>query len=123
MAPPDGGQPVTGDGSDVVGITQRELLLEMRAGLEKLNEKVDLIAKDQALGVERRANMQRSADSIFNRLDQHDRELDDLRRWRDRADGAMVLARWALGASLISLVAVVMQVVATIAKAMNPSLP
>ena len=35
----------------------------------------------------------------------------------------MVLARWALGASLVSLVVVVMQVVATIAKAVNPSLP
>ena len=45
------------------------------------------------------------------------------RRWRDRADGAMVLARWALGASLISLTAVVLQVVAAVAKAMNPSLP
>ena len=64
---------MTGDGSDVVGITQRE--------------------------------------------------LDDLRRWRDGADGAMVLARWALGASLISLTAVVLQVVAAIAKAMDPSLP
>jgi hypothetical protein len=42
--------------------------------------------------------MQRSADDIVSRLDQHDRDLDDLRRWRDRADGAMVLARWALGA-------------------------
>jgi len=67
--------------------------------------------------------MQRSADSIYARLDGHDRELDDLRRWRDRADGAMVLARWALGASLISLIAVVLQVVAAVAKAMNPSLP
>jgi hypothetical protein len=26
--------------------------------------------------------------------------------WQNRADGAMVLARWALGASLVSLVAV-----------------
>jgi hypothetical protein len=122
-APPDDWQPVTGDGSDVVGITQRELLLEMRSDLKNLTTTVDSIAKDQALGAERRANMQRSADSIFLRLDAHDRELDDLRRWRDRADGAMVLARWALGASLISLIAVVLQVVAAVAKAMNPSLP
>jgi hypothetical protein len=84
----------------------------MRSDLKNLTTTVDSIAKDQALGAERRANMQRSADSIFLRLDAHDRELDDLRRWRDRADGAMVLARWALGASLISLTAVVLQVVA-----------
>ena len=114
---------MTGDGSDAVGITQRELLLEIRSDLKSLTATVDSIAKDQALGAERRANMQRSADSIVLRLDAHDRELDDLCPWRDRADGAMVLARWALGASLISLIAVVLQVVAAVAKAMNPSLP
>ena len=114
---------MVGDGSDVVGITQRELLLEMRSDLKNLTTTVDSIAKDQALGAERRANMQRSADSIFLRLDAHDRELDDLRRWRDRADGAMVLARWALGASLVSLVAVALQVLATVGRAMNGGIP
>ncbi|MFI5041493.1 MAG: hypothetical protein ACHQNA_06540 [Acidimicrobiales bacterium] len=107
----------------MVGITQRELLLEMRSDLKNLTATVDSIAKDQALGAERRANMQRSADSIYARLDGHDRDLDRMQAWQNRADGAMVLARWALGASLISLIAVVLQVVAAIAKAMNPSLP
>lgn len=114
---------MTGDGSDVVGISQRELLMEMRGDIKELKVTVDVIAKDQALGVERRANMQRSADSIYARLDEHDRALDDLRRWRDRADGAMVLARWALGASLISLIAVGIEVASSIAKAIDPSLP
>ena len=111
------------DDPGVTGLTQRDLLMEMREDIKGLKATVDAIARDQALGVERRANMQRSADGILSRLDQHDRELDDLRRWRDRADGAMVLARWALGASLVSLVVVAMQVVASVAKAMNPSLP
>ena len=97
--------------------------MEMREDIKGLKASVDAIAKDQALGVERRASMQRSADNIFTRLDQHDRELDDLRRWRDRADGAMVLARWALGASLISLVAVALQVLATVGRAMNGGIP
>ena len=119
MAPPDG----AAVSDDAMGLTQRELLMEMREDIKGLKTTVDAIARDQALGVERRASMQRSADSIYDRLDQHERELDDLRRWRDRADGAMVLARWALGASLISLVAVVMQIVASIAKAINPALP
>ena len=129
---------MTGDGSDVVGITQRELLLEMRADLKGLTATVEAIAKDQALGIERRASMQRTSDNIHLRLDAHERELDalsrlqlpermtdlgELRRWRDRADGAMVLARWALGASLVSLVAVVLQLAATVAKVVNPSLP
>ena len=119
MAPPDGA--VVTD--DAMGLTQRELLMEMREDIKGLKATVDAIAKDQALGVERRASMQRSADSIFTRLDQHERELDDLRRWRDRADGAMVLARWALGASLVSLVAVALQVLATVGHAMNGGIP
>lgn len=102
------------DGSEMIGITQRELLLEMRSDLKVLNAAVEAIAKDQALGVERRTHMQRSSDSMTGRLDQHDKELDDLRRWRDRADGAMVLARWALGASLVSLVAVSVQFIRAI---------
>lgn len=119
MAPPDG----AAVSDDAMGLTQRELLMEMREDIRGLKAIVDVIARDQALGVERGASMQRSADSIFARLDQHEGELDDLRRWRDRADGAMVLARWALGASLVSLVVVVMQIVASIAKAINPALP
>ena len=43
---------------------------------------------------------------IYARLDGHDRDLDRMLAWQNRADGAMVLARWALGASLVSLVAV-----------------
>lgn len=105
---------MSGDGSDVVGITQREMLLEMRSDLRALKESVEGIAKDQALSVERRANMQRTAESIAVRLDGHDRDIDELRRWRDRADGAMVLARWALGASLVSLVAVAVQLVSAL---------
>jgi hypothetical protein len=114
---------MAGDGSDVVGITQREMLLEMRSDLKTLREAVDGIAKDQAMSVERRANMQRTAETLHARLDAHDRELDDLRRWRDRADGAMVLARWALGASLVSLVAVCIQLATSLAKTVNPALP
>jgi hypothetical protein len=35
----------------------------------------------------------------------------------------MVLARWALGASLVSLVAVALQVLATVGRAMNGGVP
>ena len=114
---------MTGDGSDVVGITQRELLLEMRADLKNLTTTVEAIAKDQALGVERRSHMQRTSDQIHARLEQHDRDIDELRRWRDRADGAMVLARWALGASLLSLIAVAAQIASSVARTINLTLP
>jgi hypothetical protein len=114
---------MSGDEPGVIAITQRELLMQMREDIRGLRASVDAIARDQALGVERRAAMQRSADSIYARLDAHDRDLDRMQAWQNRADGAMVLARWALGASLVSLVAVGMQLVAALAKAVNPSLP
>jgi len=114
---------MSGDDPGVTGLTQRDLLLEMREDIRGLKASVDAIAQDQALGVERRASMQRSADSIYDRLDGHDRDLDRMLAWQNRADGALVLARWALGASLVSLVVVAMQVVAALAKTVNPSLP
>jgi hypothetical protein len=113
---------MSADEPGVIEITQRQLLFEMREDIRWLKATVDAIARDQALRVERRANM-RSADSIVSRLDQHDRELDDLRRWRDRADGAMVLARWALGASLVSLVTVALQVLDTVGHAVSGGIP
>jgi hypothetical protein len=111
------------DDSGVTGLTQRDLLMEMREGIDGLKATVDAIAKHQALGVERRAGMQRSADSIYARLDRHDRDLDRMLAWPNRADGAMVLARWALGASLVSLVAVAVQVLAAGGHAMNGGIP
>ncbi len=108
---------------DDAGLTQRELLMEVREDIRGLRAAVDAIARDQAAGVERRAAMQRSADSIFDRLDGHDRDLDRMLAWQNRADGALVLARWALGASLVSLVAVALQVLAVVGHAINGGLP
>jgi hypothetical protein len=114
---------MSGDEPGVIAITQRELLLELREDIRGLKATVDAIARDQALGVERRASMQRSADSIYARLDAHDRDLDRMQAWQNRADGAMVLARWALGASLVSLVAVALEVLAAVGHAMNAGIP
>ena len=108
---------------DAMGLTQRELLMEMREDIKGLKATVDVIAKDQALGVERWAAMQRSADSIYERLDGHDGDLDRMLAWQNRADGALVLARWALGAPLVSLIAVALQVLAAVGHAMNGALP
>lgn len=105
---------MTGDGSDVVGITQRELLLEMRSDLKALADAVDSLAKDAALNVERRMTSQRLSDAMSSEISNLSRDVGELRRWRDRADGAMVLARWALGASLVSLVAVAIQLISAL---------
>jgi hypothetical protein len=87
MAPPDG----AAAGDDAVGVTQRELLMEMREDIKGLKTTVDAIASDQA-GVERRASMQRPADSIYARVDGHDRDLDRMLAWRNRVDGGAVEA-------------------------------
>ena len=119
MAPPDG----AAVSDDAMGLTQRELLMEMREDIKGLKATVDAIAKDQALGVERRAACSGAPTRIYARLDGHDRDLDRMLAWQNRADGALVLARWALGASLVSLVAVALQVLATVGRAMNGGIP
>jgi hypothetical protein len=55
--------------------------------------------------------------------DRRDRDLDQMQAWQNRADGAMVLARWALGASLVSLAAVALQVLATVGHAVKGGIP
>lgn len=48
-----------GDEPGVTGITQRELLTEMRDDIRALRSAVDAVARDQALSIERPASMQR----------------------------------------------------------------
>ena len=100
--------------SDGSGLSQRELLMEMREDIRSLKASVEDIARDQAAGVERRESMRRVADSFSTTLDSHGKRIDALEQWRDRADGAVTLARWALGASLVSLVGVVADILRSI---------
>ena len=97
-----------------MGLSQRDLLLEMRDDIKALAAKVDAIVRDQATAAERNTNMQVHCAAVHARINLRDRdqdiEMDDMRQWRDRADGALLLARWALGASLISLAAVILQI-------------
>ncbi len=113
---------MSGDGSDVVGITQRELLMEVRDDVRALRAAVEAVARDQALSVERRAGMQRTADGMTARLDTGERAILDLQRWRDEAAGAMKLARWAFGTSLVATVLIILQIVAQAARLADPRL-
>lgn len=61
--------------------------------------------------------MQRVADTITARLDSHEKAILDLQRWRDEAAGAIRLARWALGASLVASALMVLQIAALISHA------
>jgi hypothetical protein len=106
---------------DEPGVTQRELLMEMRDDIRALRSAVASVARDQTLSVERRASMQRVADTITARLDSHEKAILDLQRWRDEAAGAIRLARWALGASLVASALMVLQIAALISHAVNPA--
>ena len=112
-----------GDEPGLTGITPRELLLELRDDVRALRSAVDAVARDQALSVERRASMQRVADSITARLDSHEKAILALQRWRDEAAGAIRLARWALGASLLAWVLIVLQIAALVSHAVNSAVP
>ena len=57
------------------------------------------------------------------RLDSHEKAILDLQRWRDEAAGAIRLARWALGASLVASVLMVVQIAALISHVVNPAVP
>ncbi len=67
--------------------------------------------------------MQRVADMITARLDNHEKAILDLQRWRDEAAGAIRLARWAPGASPVASVPVVLQIAALVSHAVNPAVP
>jgi len=114
---------MSADDPGVVRITQRELLMESRDDIRALRSVVDSVARDQALSVERRPSMQRVANTITARLDSHEKAILDLQRWRDEAAGAIRLARWALGASLVASVLMVLQIAALISHAVNPAVP
>jgi hypothetical protein len=90
-----------GDEPGAVGITQRELLMEVRDDIRALRSALDSVARGQALSVERRASMQRAADTITARLDSHEKAILDLQRWRDEAAGAIrpPAGRWARASS------------------------
>jgi len=100
-------------------ISQRELLLEMRADLKQLQATVEAIARDQAAGVERRESMRRVADAFSTSLTDHGNRIDELERWRDRADGAAIMAKAAFGTSIVALIGMAL----SIANQIDPRLP
>lgn len=94
-----------------VVITQRELLLEMREDIRVLRAQMEAVAREQALGVERRSQMRLKVEQYDLTLEQHTKAIADLQKWRDEASGAMKLGRWAFGSSLVASVLVVLQIV------------
>ncbi len=114
---------MTGEAADSAGLTQRELLLEMRSEIKAIAGRVDQIVRDQAVAAERRSTMSDRAARIDAAIADHGRRIGDVEDYVARERGAVSLARWAVGASGIALVLVVAQIVSTVAHAVDPSIP
>ena len=83
---------MSGDESGVIGITLRDLPMELRDDIRALRSVVDSMALDQARLVERRASIDRAADTITARLDSHEKATLDLRRSAGRARSGSIRA-------------------------------
>ena len=92
-----------------MGLSQRDILMEVRADIKDLKVSVSDIGKDVLVATGERRSLRTDTTAMCSTLAEHNKRLDDLKAWRDRADGALMLARWALGASLVSLAAVAIQ--------------
>jgi len=111
---------------EAVALTQRDLLMELRKEVQALTKSVSALTQEQArladsikteqdLGIERRANMRRTADALSARVDEHAVRIDNLERRNDKQDGAAIFAKAAFGTSAVALLAVVLQALAVLA--------
>ena len=83
--------------------------MEVRADIKDVKRTVDVIGGQIIVANADRGSLRIDANAMCSTLAEHNQRLDDLKAWRDRAEGALMLARWALGASLISLAAIAIQ--------------
>ena len=107
-------------------MTTKDVILEMRADLKALGGIVgdikreqsvvaDHLTRDKDLSIERRTRMNEVQAGFTRRLDDHDASLDVLHTWKSEASGALALVRWALGASLLAAVLVILQIITVVA--------
>ena len=103
-------------------MTTKDVILEMRADLKTLAVDVsnirreqsvvaDHLTRDKDLTIERRSRMTEVQSAFTRRLDDHETSLDILHTWKSEAAGALALVRWALGASLLAAVLVVIEII------------
>lgn len=114
---------VTGETPESAGLSHRELLLELRSDVKLIGERLDQVVRDQAVAVERRSTMFDKAARIDRELSEHDLRLIEMERYVNRERGAVGLARWAVGASGVALLLVLIQLASWIGHAANPAIP
>ena len=69
----------------------------------------DHLKREQDQQTERNARLTEIRTGLTSRIDVHATEIDKLNTFKDKTEGAITLARWALGSSLLAAAAVVAQ--------------
>ena len=101
-------------------LTTRDVILEMRADLKKVADDVGTIKTEQArvaahlqaeqnTGTERRQRMVEVQAQMNRRIDTSDVEIDELQTFKNEATGAIRLAKWAMGTSLLASLLLIIQ--------------
>jgi hypothetical protein len=102
-------------------MTTKDVILEMRSDIKSLGADVadikreqslvaDHLTRDKDLTIERRNRMMEIQTGFSQRLDDHETQIDSFHKWKNEASGALALVRWALGASLLAAVLVVIEI-------------
>ena len=106
-----------------VVLTTKDVILEIRGDLKQVASDVAGIKIEQArvavhlqaeqnIGTDRRQRMSEVQAGINARLAGHDVELGELKEFKTEAVGAINLAKWAMGASLLASVLVIVEIIA-----------
>ena len=101
-------------------LTTRDVILEMRADLKKVADDVGGIKTEQArvaahlqaeqnTGTERRQRMVEVQATMNRRNDITDGKVAELETFRNEAAGAIKLAKWAMGTSLLASLLLILQ--------------
>ena len=104
-------------------LTTKDVILEIRGDLKQVASDVAGIKIEQArvaahlqaeqnIGTDRRQRMSEVQIGINTRMAAHDVEIGELKEFKTEAVGAIKLAKWAMGASLLASVLVIVEIIA-----------
>ena len=74
----------------------------------------DHLKREQDQQTERNSRLTEIRTGLASRIDVHATEIDKLNTFKDKTEGAITLARWALGSSLLAAAAVVAQFIISV---------
>ena len=101
-------------------LTTKDVILEIRGDLKQVASDVAGIKIEQArvavhlqaeqnIGTDRRQRMSEVQAQMNRRIDTSDVEIDELQTFKNEATGAIRLAKWAMGTSLLASLLLIIQ--------------